>query len=171
MQSLVIFNKHALLKVIQVRNNYAPWISAETKNLQKVRDRLKKEAIDEQSESKFREYKKIRNKIVSKLKTDKISYYKTKFYRQNPSTSDLWKQANDFLNTSSRSYSNTPSLILHNGKIHSNPRDMANTINNAFIGKVDKLCEKVTHSTVEMCPIDRLRKFLVNKGGPLNQFE
>ena len=48
---------------------------------------------------------------------------------------------------------------------------MANAINNAFIDKVDKLCEKVTHSTVEMCPIDRLRKFLVNKGGPLNQFE
>ena len=165
-----ILNKYAPLKVIQVRNNYAPWISNETKQLQKTRDLLKKESIQEQSNEKFEQYKKLRNYIVKRLKSDRLQYYKTKFYGSNLSTSAVWKQANDYLNTANRSVSSTPNLILHNGKVHTSPRDIANAINEAFIAKVDKLCEKVT-DTAKVCPLRRLNSFLSKKVKPVEQFE
>ena len=164
-----ILNKYAPLKVIQVRNNYAPWISPETKQMQKVRDKLKMEAIEEQSESKFKEYKKLRNAIVNRLELDKINYYKTKFYAEKPSSSNIWRQANDYLNTSSRSYSNTPNMIFHNGQIHTTPSGVANAMNSTFIEKVTKLCAKITQD-VEICPLERLKCFLDKKSGFIEQF-
>ena len=165
-----ILNNHAPLKVIQVRNNYASWISDETKQFQRARDLLKKEAISEKSVEKFRKYKKIRNYIVKRLKSDRHEYFQTKFYGRNLSTSDTWKQANDYLNTSRRSYSNTPKLILHNGMVHTSPQNIANAMNDAFIEKVDKLHKKVADK-VEVCPLTRLRSFLSTKAKPVDQFQ
>ena len=153
-----------------MRKNYAPWISDETKQLQKARDLLKKEAINEQSDEKFKSYKKLRNYIVNRLESDRLAYYRTKFYADNPSTSDVWRQANNYLNTSSSSNSSSPSLIVQDGKVYTKPRDIANAINDAFIKKVSKLCEKVT-DTVTVCPLERLRNFLAKKSVPANQFE
>ena len=55
-----ILNKHAPLKVFQVRNNYSPWLSTETKKLIKSRNKLHKEAIEENCGHKFENYKKLR---------------------------------------------------------------------------------------------------------------
>ena len=63
-----ILNRHAPLKTIQVRANYVPWISSETKQLQAVRDTIKKEAIMENDNEKFETYKKLGNFIGKRLK-------------------------------------------------------------------------------------------------------
>ena len=91
-----ILNRHAPLKVVQVRRNYIPWISTETKNLHLARNTLKKEAIDEKS-----------NIHIQQL-----------------------------------FYSNTPGMISHNGRIYTSPKDVANTLNDAFLKKVNRLVEK-----------------------------
>ena len=36
-----ILNRHAPLKVFQVRNNYSPWLSKETKQIMNERDKLR----------------------------------------------------------------------------------------------------------------------------------
>ena len=41
-----LFNKHAPLTVYQVRKNYVPWLSKETAEEIKTRDKLKEEAIN-----------------------------------------------------------------------------------------------------------------------------
>ena len=130
-----ILNKHAPLKVFQVRNNYVPWVSKETKKKQDARDALKKEAAEENCNEKFEAYKRLRNRIRSQLEKDEVDYYKTKFYQEDPSVSALWRNVNDYLNTSKRSFSNTPNLILHNNEVHTKPRDIANAINDAFLKK------------------------------------
>jgi hypothetical protein len=98
------------LKVFQVRNNYVPWISEETKQMQAARDALKEEAIEENCNEKHEAFKRLRNRITAKLEKDHINHYQNKFYQENPSTSTLWNNANDYLNTSKRSFSNTPKL-------------------------------------------------------------
>ena len=138
-----ILNRHAPLKVTQVRNNYVSWISKETKQLQKKRDLLKKQALEEQNADKFTEYKLLRNQISGKLGEEKINYYKNKFYCKNQSTSQLWNQANTYLNTTNRAFNNSPSLIIQNGKSYTSPRDMANAFNDTFINKVQNLCGKI----------------------------
>ena len=165
-----ILNRHAPLKTVLVRSNYVPWISTETKQLQTARDFIKKEAINENCAEKFEVYKKLRNIIQKRLNTDKLNYYKTKFYQERTSSSDLWAQANNFLNTSSKSYSNTPNMISHHGRLYTAPRGIANALNEAFLDKARKLTHK-TPKTVEICPLIRLRKYLATKQKPAQKFE
>ena len=68
-----ILNRHAPLKTVQVRNNYVPWISIETKQLQTARDTIKKEAINENCAEKFDAYKKLRNAVQKRLNADKLN--------------------------------------------------------------------------------------------------
>ena len=154
-----ILNRHAPLKIFQVRNNYSTSISAETKQMIKARDNLKKEAADEDCNEKFEAYKRLRNRINAKLETDETEHFKTKFYQENPSISSLWKNANDYLNTSKGSFSNTPHIIEHNGDTFTKPRDIANAINDVFLKKVKDLRAQVSEDA-DVDPNVRLRQFL-----------
>ena len=164
-----ILNKHAPLKVFQVRNNYVPWISEETKQMQAARDALKEEAIEENCNEKHEAFKRLRNRITGKLEKDHINHYENKFYQENPSTSTLWNNANDYLNTSKRSFSNTPNIISYNNKIHTKPRDIANALNDAFLQKVQDLRAKVDGNT-EIDPKERLQKFLDKREDEIPEF-
>ena len=155
-----ILNKYAPVKVVQVRHNYVPWISLETKQLQAVRDKLKKEAIKDNCSEKFEAYKQIRNRIVNRLKSDKIDYYKTKFNQENASSSDLWKEVHNYLNRPKSV--NSPNIIAHNGKICSAPRDIANAINAVFLDKVQRL-KASTCNASDISPAVRLQKFFRQK--------
>ena len=164
-----ILNRHAPLKVFQVRNNYAPWISAETKEMIKTRDKLQKEAVDENCSEKYREYKCLRNIINSRLPSDEINHYKSKFYQDDPSMSATWKNVNDYLNTSKRSHSNSPNIIKHNGEIHTAPRSIANAINDTFLKKVKDLREKVSDNP-NIDPKERLSNFLQKRDEEITEF-
>ena len=166
-----ILNKHAPLKVFQVRNNYVPWVSAETKQMQAARDALKEEATEENDNEKYEAYKRLRNRISGgMLEKDKIEHFKSKFYQENPSVSAVWNNVNDYLNTSKRSFSNTPSIIKHNDKIHTSPRDIANAINGAFLKKVSDLNAEV-NVNVDIDPKVRLQKFLDKRIDEIPEFE
>ena len=165
-----VLNKHAPLKVFQVRNNYVPWISEDTKKMQDARDDLKKEATEENCTEKYDAYKRLRNKITKTLEKDESEYYKTKFYQENPSVSAVWRNVNDYLNTSKRSFSNTPNLILHNNEVFTKPRDIANAINDAFIQKVQDLRGRVAENA-EIDPKERLKNFLDKRTDEISQFE
>ena len=58
-----LLNKHAPLKIYQVRNNYVPWISKVTIEEMKNRDKLKEEAIKENDFEKLVAYKEARNRL------------------------------------------------------------------------------------------------------------
>ena len=109
--------------------------------------------------NKHEKYKKLRNEINKRLEKDRIEYYRSKFYQENPSISAVWKNANDYLNTSKRSFSNTPNMIKYNGKLVTSPREVANALNETFLKKVRDL-----RSTADVIPrvhpTHRLQKFL-----------
>ena len=164
-----ILNKHAPLKVFQVRNNYVPWMPADTKDMITKRDELQKEAIEENSNEKYKSYKELRNKINLKLPSDEINHYKTKFYQEESSTSATWKNVNDYLQTSKSSFSNSPNIIKHDGQTYTAPRDIANAINDTFIKKVKDLRDQV-NDTPDIEPKERLRKFLQKRNEDIPEF-
>ena len=135
-----------------------------------MRNQLQKEAIDECCNEKFLAYKRLRNLVNSRLASDKVEYYKTKFYSNDTSVSAQWKLANDFLNTSKRSFSNTPGMIKHGDKIATNPRDVANALNDCFLDKVSKLRAGIDQNVTED-PSDRLKNFLGTKLLGKSQFK
>ena len=105
----------------------------------KERNKLREEATEEGCDVKYEQYKKLRNVINQRLDTDRKEYYRSKFYQENPSISTVWRNANDYLNTSKRSFSNTPSIVKYNGRIISSPTEVANAFNDIFFKKVKDL--------------------------------
>ena len=128
----------------------------------KERNKFLKEAMEEDSSDKYVEYRILRNKISKRLETDRTEYYRTKFYQENPSISSIWRSANDYLNSSKRSFSNTPSIIKFNGQVLTSPRDVANALNDTFLKKVSDL-RSTANSSPRLSPIQRLRKYLDKK--------
>ena len=139
--------------------------------MQAARDALKEEAANENCNEKHEAFKRLRNKISGGLlEKDKTEHYKSKFYQENPSVSAIWSNVNDYLNTSKRSYSNTPNIIKHNNEVHTSPRDIANAINDAFLKKVKDLKEKV-NVEADTDPKDKLQQFLDKRDEEIPEFE
>ena len=70
-----ILDTMAPIKIFQNRTKYAPWLSASTKNWMKLRDQALEKALDTKNLGDFALYRKLRNKIVSILKTEKQAWY------------------------------------------------------------------------------------------------
>ena len=81
----------------------------------------------------------------------------------------LWNKVNDYLNTSKRSFSNTPNIIIHDNKFHTAPQDI-DAINDAFLKKVKDLCE-TEDNNVEVDPKERLQNFLNERDEAIPFFE
>ena len=64
-----VLDRIAPMKTVQIRANYSPWLSQETKNLMSRRDNLHREASENKNSEKWKEYKKLRNTINNKLKS------------------------------------------------------------------------------------------------------
>ena len=165
-----LLNKHAPLRNYQVRNNYSPWLSKETKAMIEARDILKKEAIEESDAEKMRNYKKLRNSIKNTLQSEELNYYQNKFYQENPSIASLWSSANDYLNTSKRSHSNTPSVIISKNRAYTTPRDIANILNDTFIEKVKQICNQ-TVNLPSINPTTRLQNWLSSRTNTISTFK
>ena len=165
-----ILNRHAPIKVYQVRNNYVPWLSKETAEEMKKRDKLKEEAIEEADLEKIIEYKKMRNELKTKLELEEKEHYKNKFYNKEASVGSVWNSVNDYLNTSSKSHSNTPALLTYQNRTYTSPRDIANVFNQIFINKVKGLVAKVGNEA-KIEPKDRLKAWLEQRTSEIEEFE
>ena len=165
-----IINKHAPLKVFQVRNNYVPWISQETKQMIKYRDQIFMESRSEHCIEKFEAYKRLRNRINARLQLDELNYYKTKFYNEDSSTSAHWRLVNDYLNTPNSSFKNTPTTIKHQGRTFTRPKDIANALNTSFLDKVARIKSSLNNA-VEIDPVERLKKYIGDKLNNSEKFQ
>ena len=63
----------APMKTVQVRTNYAPWLSQATKDLMSERDMLQERAAQSKNSEDWKQFKSLRNKINSRLKSEERS--------------------------------------------------------------------------------------------------
>ena len=59
----------------KVRNNYASWLTPEIKRLMFERDKLKRAAIINNSDSHWTEYKIARDEVNANIRKAKTNYY------------------------------------------------------------------------------------------------
>ena len=78
----LILDKLAPLKKIQVHSNYAPWLSKESKDLIKKRDFAQKLAAVSQKIEDWTTYKRLRNHITNRLKSDKKIWVKNSLMKK-----------------------------------------------------------------------------------------
>ena len=136
-----IFNLMALFKTIQITSRYNPWISEETKQMMKERDRLHEEAC---RTGNWSEFKRLRNKVNNRLKYEENYYKKKKFQECRGDPKSSWKTLKSVLNWQS---SESPSKLFYKGELKTKDKDIADSQNEYFIEKVKNLRNELPQQT------------------------
>ena len=125
---LDISNKHAPIKTIRVKDRNNPWVSREILNLMYQRDKIHKKAKQTQDSDTWKEYKYLRNLVVSQLRKQEKNYFKQEIAKHKGKPS-MWKTLNMALGKASKSNS-IPSNIT------------ANALNNYYVNVGPNLANK-----------------------------
>ena len=75
-----ILDVMAPIKLIQMRKNYAAWLTQKTRDLMKKRDKAKVDTTQNGSDENWSEYKKLRNKCLKEQRKDKMNHERTIFH-------------------------------------------------------------------------------------------
>ena len=79
------------MKIFQSRVKYAPWLSTETKKLIVHRNVAQSKAAFSNDEVDWQVYRRLRNKITSKLRIEKLNWQKDKMKETSKDSGKQWK--------------------------------------------------------------------------------
>ena len=129
-------NIYAPIKTVQVRKNYAPWLNSEIKALMFDRDEAQRKASASKDQDDWRLYKNLRNTVTDRLRKCKAEWEANKLINIDTHPKDVWKNIKSLMNMK---ISGPPTQLIHNGNIINSPIDLATTMNDYFIDKIDNL--------------------------------
>ena len=161
-----VLDTHAPERNIQIRSNYQPFITEETKQLIMERRNLQREAVKSGSRELRKEFNKKNKEVKKRMKEDKKKYFEEKFRDCN--SKNVWRTANEMLGTVKNL---SPTNILSQEDTDSgpamvnNPERIANIFNEFFIRKVKNLRQKSRVEPV-VPPVERLRNWLSKRATP-----
>ena len=140
-----ILDEMAPIRTIQIRENYAPWLSSETKQLMAERDHAQKIAADTESENDWKLFKRIRNRVNAILRNEKRNWQRKKFKECEDAndTKQIWKTVKSSLNWTT---SGAPTQLFYGGKLENQPSGLATCMNQFFVSKVEILRESIGRS-------------------------
>ena len=156
-----VLNLHAPWIVYQQRKHYTPWVTLETSQLMKERDKIKEEAKAmasregraasvEQSEL-WNRYKKLRNNVNNRIKQEEIRYKKAKVNDCQGIPGQVWGLAKRFMNWSSPGPP-TQLEVEENNKITlcTKASHLANIMNEFFISKVQNIVKTMKNLPTDL---------------------
>ena len=135
----------APVKTFQQRQQYAQWLSAETKSLMEKRDKAMKRARVTKTPEDIEKASMIRNRCTQILRTEKHRYLKGKLDKceNEKDVSGIWKNLRSFLGWGNSGGSPTELTDLHTGQQTNSPKIMTNIQNQYYADKVRKIREKL----------------------------
>ena len=148
----------APMKTFQVRTNYNPWLSQETKRMIDERDRLHKLAVDTQNTEKWADFKVLRNKINNRLKSEERVWQKIKLNDCENNSKDLWKNVKKILSWKS---SGSPNQLFVNGNLVTKPQDVASAQNEYFLDKIRTIRENLPPPVTD--PLAKLSNLMIGR--------
>ena len=150
-----ILDKAAPMKAIQIRTNYAPWISKETYGMMKERNRLQKVASETKERSDWKNYKQIRNKVKNRLKYEETKWQRTSFEQCGSNSAKIWKNVKSILNWKR---SGSPNQLFYQGLLRTKSQDIADSQNQFFIGKVQDILADMPVASSN--PLEKLQNLM-----------
>ena len=141
-----ILNEMCPLTTVQHRSNYKPWISNETSDTMKERDRVREVARSSHDPASWQLYKSLRNKANSMVDKDRKHYYSEK-YKKLHDTKDVsgtYKMAKVQAGWKATA---TPVTFNVQGKKITAPQEMADIQLDTFKKKTEKLLSQLPPPT------------------------
>ena len=155
-----ILDRMAPIRTIQVRENYAPWLSGQTKQIMAERDLAQKIAIQSKSDDDWVIFKRLRNQVNRILKSEKRNWRRAKFKlcEDENDSKQIWKNVKSYLNWTT---SGAPTQLFHDGRLENRPIGLAECMNNFFINKIETLRNNLEASEAD--PHSNLQKLMSNR--------
>ena len=162
---------HAPLKVFQIRKNFYPYLSEQTKKLIEVRNSWKQIAANNGYKNAEKIAKEIGKEIKKAVAVDRKNYF-NKDFSACCDRSNAWKTAKVILGTNNNLAPSIVHITDASGNCNevTNPGKLAEVFNTFFQEKVKKLRD-MTDQTPLITPASRLRKWLSKRGSPPPPFE
>ena len=122
----------APIRTIQIRENYAPWLSEKTRQVMAERDLAQKIAAESKTVDDWNSFKRLRNRVNKILKNEKRNWQRQKFNKceEENDSKQMWKNIKSWLNWTT---SGVPTQLFYNGKLENRPSSLANCMNDFFI--------------------------------------
>ena len=148
----------APMRTVQVRTNYAPWLSQATKDLMSERDKLQERAAQSKDSEDWKKFKSLRNKINSRLGSEERSWQRSRISECGENPSKVWKNVKDIINWKT---SGAPNQLFHNGVLHNKPAEVADCQNHFFINKVQLIRDEMPAPISD--PLSKLRELMASR--------
>ena len=133
----------------QEQKNYAPYISTNLRNKQRILQQLYNKARKTKCNEDWLKYKNTKARLNKEISQQKKKHISNKLNNSN----DRWKTLKELNNTNSIT---TPRNIIKNNKIYNNPKDICNIANNYYINTIKKLREQIPNIPVK--PVEVLKQ-------------
>ena len=137
----MIIEKYAPLRKRRAAERYAPWYTSELSKLSKVRDKIKKAAVKNQSDLLFAAYKQIRNKVTNMNQKLKRDFFSDKIKTFEGNVKETWKTINQMINKRSKTTHN--SSLEDGDKDITDSQQIADAMNQYFCNIREKLSSKI----------------------------
>ena len=148
----------APIKTFQTSAKYCPWLSEETKNLIKERNKAQEMLSENKNPETRSKFKELRNKVTLNLRNDKIRWQKKKLECCNNDSGKLWKNILGWLNWCP---SGSPTKLYHAGQIVTSPAKLSEIMNNFFVDKVRKIQRNLPSQNGD--PLQVLKQIVRNR--------
>ena len=140
-----LVNRYIPLKKLtkkEVKSHFKPWITIGIRNSMKKRDKIYKKYIkakNDESKCEYEnQYKVLRNQIVKLCRDSKNTHFQKYFFHNADNIKNTWKGINQIININNK-HNKSPSSLIVNNKLISDPIEVANSFNEYFSTVAEKL--------------------------------
>ena len=153
---MTILDRLAPIKRIQCKKKTVPFISAETRSLQRARDGAQVEAWSTDNPDDWRQYRQLRNRANQSIKNDQHKYLTAQIEDKGPMT--MWGEVKRI---TGKVTNGAPTLLSYGGSIITSPAKIAMVMNTFYIEKINKIRASLPPATVN--PLDALKRLISGK--------
>ena len=153
-----ILDALAPMRTIQVRKNYAPWLSQDTKDLMKERDHAQQRASITNLDQDWNYYRHIRNQVNRVLKNEKAQWQIAQLKSLGSDSGLMWKNLKDWFGWKKQG---PPTKLIKNGQIFTKPSQLSKIMNEHFTEKIGNHVSNLMPP--QSCPIEPVKKMMESK--------
>ena len=153
-----ILDEMAPMKTLQIRTNYAPWLSEKTASLMIRRDELLKLASETKCREDWVRFKHVRNTINNRLKYEEYTWQKARLDECSNNSAKTWKSVKGILNWQS---SGSPAKLFYKGSLRTKSQDIADSQNEFFVEKIQQIRENLPPPISD--PLSKLRSLMIGR--------
>ena len=147
-----IIEKHAPLKKLskkEIKLQAKPWITPGIINSITRRDKLLRLYIKTNEQNRkqelHRQYKTLRNKIVTLIRNSKKLHFQNYFTENSQDIRKTWTGIKNIINIHANTKNQPTSILSGNNKLETDPTKIANGFNDYFSSIAEKLQQKIVH--------------------------